>query len=205
MCCTLAISIKNSTDWRPDDYQYTNTSAEVLAGSHAFLQSAPVFSHHLGDVADEVDHAVAVAPLVVIPRDKLAELAVEHDARLGVEHARHAVGDEVGRHHRLLGVVEDALEAVLGGGLERRLDVVVRSLRHQTHREIHDGHVRRRHAERHAGQLAVELRDHLADRLCGASRRRDDVGRRAAPAAPVLVRRAVDGLLRGGGRVHGGH
>src|SRR5690606_31609154 len=57
----------------------------------------------------------------------------------------------------------------------------------------------------HAGQLAVEVRQHLADGLRGAGGGRDDVLQDAAATAPVLGRRAVDGLLGGGGGVHGGH
>lgn len=55
----------------------------------------------LGDVAHEVDQAVAVAPLVVVPSDDLHEGGVEHDARLGVEHRRPRVVDEVLADHVL--------------------------------------------------------------------------------------------------------
>ena len=42
----------------------------------------------LGHLLDEVDDAVGVAPLVVVPRDELDEVVVERDARLGVEDGR---------------------------------------------------------------------------------------------------------------------
>mmetsp|Transcript_23254 Transcript_23254/g.68964 ORF Transcript_23254/g.68964 Transcript_23254/m.68964 type:complete len:290 (+) Transcript_23254:1003-1872(+) len=84
-------------------------------------------------------------------------------------------------------------------------DVRVGSLLAEDARQVDDGDVGRRHAERHAGQLAVQVRQHLADGLGGAGRGRDDVLARAAAAAPVLARGAVDRLLRGGRRVHGRH
>jgi hypothetical protein len=43
-------------------------------------------------------------------------------------------------------------------------------------------------------KLAVERRDDLANRL-GASGRRNDIVVDTTPATPVLVRRAVNGLL----------
>jgi hypothetical protein len=42
----------------------------------------------LGHVADQVDDTVAVAPLVVIPGDKLDEVLVQSDSSLGIEDAR---------------------------------------------------------------------------------------------------------------------
>ena len=46
--------------------------------------------------------------------------------------------------------------------------------------EVDDRDVRRRHADRHAVELAVQLRQHEADRLGGAGRGRDHVQRRGA-------------------------
>ena len=42
----------------------------------------------LGHLLDQVDDAVGVAPLVVVPRDDLEEVVVEGNARLGVEDGR---------------------------------------------------------------------------------------------------------------------
>jgi hypothetical protein len=39
-------------------------------------------------VADQVDDTVAVAPLIVVPRDKLDEVLVQGDTSLGIEDAR---------------------------------------------------------------------------------------------------------------------
>ena len=64
---------------------------------------------------DQVDDAVRVAPLVVVPRDELDEVVVEGDARLRVDDRRVRVGDEVGRDDVLVGVPEDAGDALSGG------------------------------------------------------------------------------------------
>src|SRR5699024_8619080 len=57
----------------------------------------------------------------------------------------------------------------------------------------------------HAGQLAVQLGDNLADSLGGAGGGGDDVAGSSTAAAPILQRGTVNGLLGGGGGVHGGH
>ena len=79
------------------------------------------------------------------------------------------------RHHFVLGVAEDALQVGLARLLHRRADFLVAGLLHGLHRQVDDRHRRRRHAERHAGQLALDLGDHQADRLGRAGGRRDDV------------------------------
>jgi len=156
----------------------------------------------LGDLLNEVKHAVGVAPLVVVPRDELDEVVVERDAGLGVEDGRVRVGDEVGRDDVLVRVREDALHRAVGGLLDLRADVGVRGALLHRDRQVHDRDVGGRHAEGHAGQHAVEARQHLADGLGSASARGDDVEAGAAATPPVLGRGAVDHLLR---RRHGVH
>ena len=77
--------------------------------------------HPLG----QVDDAVRVAPLVVVPGDDLHELAVDHHRQRRVEDRRVRRGDDVGRDDRVLVVLEDALEAARVGLLgERRVDLL---------------------------------------------------------------------------------
>ena len=68
---------------------------------------------------DEVDEAVGVAPLVVVPADDL-DLVADDLGQPRVEDARRRVGDDVGGDDRVLGVAQVALERALGGGLDRR-------------------------------------------------------------------------------------
>mmetsp|Transcript_13739 Transcript_13739/g.32077 ORF Transcript_13739/g.32077 Transcript_13739/m.32077 type:complete len:391 (-) Transcript_13739:17-1189(-) len=158
-----------------------------------------------GHVDHEVDDAVGVAPLVVVPADDLDEVRVEHDARARVEDARLLLGLHVGRHERLVSVAEEALLRASGVLLDESADVLVGGGLGEAGGEVDNRHVGGRHAEGHAGELALELRDDLGHRLGGAGRRRDDVGRRGAAATPVLLRGAVNDLLGGGHGVDGGH
>src|SRR5690606_29116844 len=54
--------------------------------------SEPLLDH----VSEQVDAAVRVAPLVVVPAHELEEVAVELDRRAGIVDARTRVVDEVG-------------------------------------------------------------------------------------------------------------
>ncbi len=97
------------------------------------------------------------------------------------------------------------IEGALGGGLEGGLDLLVGSRLREAAGKVDNGDVGGGDAEGHAGELAVELGNDLADSLGGASAGGDDVLGRSAAAAPVLAGGAVDGLLGGGVGVDGGH
>merc|ERR1719488_86278 len=121
------------------------------------------------DVHRQLNEAVGVAPLVVVPRHELDEGAREGDARARVEDGRAAVALEVSGDELLVGVAHNALVlGRLGLGLDEGLDLVVGGLLRELAGQVDDGDVGRGHAERHAGQLAVQRRQHLADGLGGA-------------------------------------
>src|SRR5688572_13279861 len=71
----------------------------------------------LREVAEHVDAARRVAPLVVVPRHDLEELVVELDAGLRVEDAAARITDEIRRHDLVLGVAEHAGHRAFGCGL----------------------------------------------------------------------------------------
>ena len=71
--------------------------------------------------------------------------------------------------------------------------------------QVHRGHVGRRNAEGHAGQLALDLGNAQGDGLGGAGRGRDGVLGCATAAAEILLARAVDRRLGGGHGVDGRH
>ena len=62
----------------------------------------------LGDVGQEVQDTAGVAPLVVVPADKLDEVLVERDTSLGVEDGRVGVAVEIAGDDLVLGVAENA-------------------------------------------------------------------------------------------------
>mmetsp|Transcript_7147 Transcript_7147/g.12849 ORF Transcript_7147/g.12849 Transcript_7147/m.12849 type:complete len:400 (+) Transcript_7147:130-1329(+) len=157
------------------------------------------------DDAHHFEHLVRVAPFVVVPGHQLDEGAVQRDAGFGVEDRGARVATEIGRDDLVLGVAQHALERALALGLELGADVGVAGFVVQLDGQVNNRHIAGRHAEGHAGQLLVQLGDDLADGLGRAGAAGDDVLQDAAAAAPVLVARAVHGLLRRGGGVHRGH
>ena len=144
---------------------------------------------------EQINYAVGVAPLVVVPRHQLDEGRRERDARVSVEDRGVLVADEVRGDDCVLGVVEDALHRALGGGLEGGVDLLDRDLALDDGREVGQRAVRSRNAEREAVQLAGQLGEDEADRLGGAGRRRDDRERGGAGAAEVAVRSVRDPLV----------
>mmetsp|Transcript_23903 Transcript_23903/g.76897 ORF Transcript_23903/g.76897 Transcript_23903/m.76897 type:complete len:296 (-) Transcript_23903:40-927(-) len=115
------------------------------------------------------------------------------------------VADEVRGDDVVFGVGEDAFHGSVGCGLHGLLDIVVGGGLLELGGQVDDGDVDDGDAEGHAGELAVEFGDDLADGLGGAGGGGDDVVARGAAAAPVLHRGSVDGLLGGGDGVDGGH
>lgn len=159
----------------------------------------------LGDIGEEVEHTSAVAPLVVVPGDKLDKVVVQGDTSLGVEDGRVGIAVEVRGDNLVLGVAENALELTLGSLLEGGLDGLVAGGLLETAGEVDNGDVGGGDTEGHAGKLAVELGDNLADGLGGTGAAGDDVLSSATATAPVLGRGTIDGLLGGSVGVDGGH
>ena len=159
----------------------------------------------LGDVGDEVEDTARVAPLVVVPRDKLDEVVVEGDTSLGIEDGGGGVAVHVGRDNLILSVGEDASKGTLRGLLDNLLDLIVGSTLLDADGKIDNGDVGGGDTHGHASKLAVEVGDDLADGLSGTSAAGNDVLSSSAATAPVLGGRTIDGLLGGGVGVDGGH
>ena len=119
----------------------------------------------------DVDEAVGVAPLVVVPAVDLDELAHAH-REAGVEDRRVRVARDVARHDRVLGVPEHALERLAGGRLlVRRVDLLDRGLLLEVGGEV---------GERPVG---IGTRSDVPSSLPFI----DSITRRVARAAPVEV------------------
>merc|ERR1712007_127775 len=73
----------------------------------------------------EVDQAVGVAPLVVVPTYKLHKGVRERDASANIEDGRGLATHKVGRHDLLVGPIEDTLHGAGSGLLDSRHDLVV--------------------------------------------------------------------------------
>ena len=143
--------------------------------------------------------------VVVIPAHHLDEGGVQHDASLGVESARDRVGLEIGGHQGLVRVAQVALHVSLGAFLHLGADLLVGGLLLQLHGQVDHGHVDGRHAQSHAGQLALHIRNDLRHCLGGTRGARNDVARAGAATAPVLLGGAIHSGLRGGHGVASRH
>jgi hypothetical protein len=94
----LALSISSVQESREEDERAIRNCVRT--------QLEPVFGGHVGD---QVDDALGVSPLVVIPGNEFDKVVVQGDASLGVEDARVRVTNKVGRHDVVLGIVNDTL------------------------------------------------------------------------------------------------
>ena len=157
------------------------------------------------ELTDQVNNTVGVAPLVVVPGDQLDEVGVQSNTGLGVEDGRVVITVKVGGDNVVLGVAKNALHLVLRGLLDDSLDLVVGGRLLNAAGQVDNGNVGGGDTHGHAGQLAVESRDDLADSLGSTSGGGDDVLGRSAATTPVLSGGTVDGLLGGSVGVDGGH
>src|SRR5262245_55258620 len=85
----------------------------IAAADRAELQAL------FDELSQEIDAAVRIAPLVVVPREDLHEIAVHH---LGVRHVDDRgvrVALEIDRHQLFFRAVEQSLERTVGGRPER--------------------------------------------------------------------------------------
>ncbi len=162
-----------------------------------------------GHVPEQVDDAVRITPLIVVPADELEEALLAGQVVLlrgeAVVDRGAVVVDEVGRDKLLAAISENALEIGLGGLLEQAVDLLDGAVAGRGEGQVHDGDIEGRDPEGHTGELALGLGQDFADRLGRAGGRGDDIDRGRASAAPVFLGNAVDGLLSRGGRMDRGH
>ena len=106
---------------------------------------------------------------------------------------------EVDRDELVGHVLQDALQLLFRGVLHRLVDLLGRRLAARYELQIDDGDVRRRHADRRAVELALELGQDEADGSRRSRRGRDHRQRGGARAPHVLVRLVEDALVVGVG------
>jgi hypothetical protein len=66
----------------------------------------------LGNVGQEVEDTAGVAPLVVVPADKLDEVGVQGDTSLDIEDRGVVVAEQVGGDDLVVGVGQDSFGTV---------------------------------------------------------------------------------------------
>jgi len=115
------------------------------------------------------------------------------------------VGNEVLRDDLVARVGENALEGTFACALNGLADLLISGRSLELCGQVDDGNVSRGNAEAHAGHLALERGDDLADSLGSAGGGGDDVVVDRTARAPVAAAAPVDRFLLGGGGVDGGH
>lgn len=101
-----------------------------------------------GGEHEQVAHTLRIAPLIVVPRNQLHELVVEHNTSRSIEDARCRVAEEVSRDDALISVGQDTLQGTLSGIFHDLLDVFVACGCLEAYDEVHDRDVQSRNTER---------------------------------------------------------
>src|SRR6185369_7981982 len=144
---------------------------------------------------NEVDHAAGVAPLVVVPRDHLQEVAVQHLGQQGIDDAAVGIAQHIARNHGILGVGQDALEFAFGRGFQCGVDRFRGGGFVQNGDEIDYRNIRGGDAHRITVQFTFEFGEDEADGLGGAGGGRNHVDRGGAGTAKIFVREVEDLLI----------
>lgn len=156
-------------------------------------------------MAEKIDAAVAVTPLVIVPADQLEKSLIEADAGGGVEDAGVLAMNEIGRNHFVRSVFEDAFQVGFGGFFHGLANFGIGGVFADADSEVDHADGGGGDAERHAGEFSLDFGADEADRFGGAGGGRDDVNGSGAAAFPIFTRRAIDRFLGGGVAVDGGH
>ena len=154
----------------------------------------------------EIEHLVGEAPLVIVPSDELDKVAVQGDTGLCIEDRGVRIRTEVAGNDLIVDIFQNTLHRAFGSGLYGSADLFVGGSLLETDSQVNDRDVRSRDTHGHAGELAVQGRNYLANSLGSAGAGRNDVVVDGASAAKILLlREAVHDGLRSSGSVYGGH
>ena len=151
---------------------------------------------------EQICNAGRVAPLVVVPADDLDEVA-QADRLDSREDRAVGIATQVGRDQWQFRVAKDALERPVGSLLHGGIDLSGARILVQDGGEVDHADRRHGHAESHAGELALQFRNHEANSLRSTGARGDDIQGSGTSVSQVL-RGSVDRPLAVGEGVHGG-
>ncbi len=85
-------------------------------------RSLPVLGDHFG----QVNHTLAVAPLIVIPSDDLEKVIAHGQGQIGIEDGRLIGAGVVAGNQGQIAVLDDLAHGAIGGTFNDRLDLVDR-------------------------------------------------------------------------------
>ena len=144
--------------------------------------------------AGQLDQAVGVAPLVVVPGQDLDLRPVDDHGRERVDDARARIVAVVDRDQRALLVAEDAGQRSLRRRRQQAVDLLDVGSALDLEDAVGQRGVEHRHPHREAVQASLQLGEDQPDRRRRAGRRRDQREARGAGAPKVLVGRIDHGL-----------
>ena len=153
----------------------------------------------------EIDDTATVSILVIVPRNKLDEVGVQHDTGISIEDGGAKVTLEISGDKWLITVSQESLHLAFGFALDHGADLFVGGGLDQTASQINDGDINGGHTESHTGELADKRWDDLGDGLGSTCGGRNDVSRGGTSSTPVFAGRGVNNSLGGGHGVDGGH
>ena len=134
----------------------------------------------------EVNKTDRVAPLVIIPCNKLDKIWVEHDTRTKIKYGRTVFTLKVSEHKGFITVSKESLHGALRLLLDNSTDIFVGVLFAKLAGKVDKIYINSGDTESHACDLALHRRDNICHRLCSSSRRGGDVARGSTSNTPVL-------------------
>merc|ERR1719422_2848660 len=148
----------------------------------------------------QIDQAIRIAPLVVIPGHQLHKVVIQCNASVHIEDRRGLAANKICRYHFVLCPIQDSCHVTSGCLLHCCNDVVILGRLLQAASQVHNRDVRRGNAEGHASEFTIYRRHHLANCLCCPSGGWNDVLRCTTPSTPILSasRGTINGELCGG-------
>src|SRR6266567_1725433 len=123
-----------------------------------------------GQQFDQVAATAGVAPLIVVPRQNFHAAVADDFGVFGVNDGRIRIALEVGGDQLFFGIGENALHRAVCGGLQRRIDRVLRGGLFDENGQVDDADVGRGDAHGVAVELALEFGNDEVQGFGSASR-----------------------------------
>src|SRR5260370_4651717 len=156
---------------------------------------SPLYSEFGGQQFDQVAATAGVAPLIVVPRQNFDAAVADDFGVFGVDDGRIRIALEVGGDQLFFSVGKDAFHWAVRGGLQRRIDGLLRGGLFDENGQVDDADVWCGHAHGVAVELAFEFGNHEVQGFGGAGRTGNHVDRGGTSAAQILVRQVEQTLV----------
>ena len=155
---------------------------------HRISRNITALNEALGDNVGQIDDALGVAPLVIVPGDNLDHVVAHHHGERSIDGSGNIGTAEIDRHQRRLGDCKYTLHGTISGLFEGRIDFLCRdSFFLHVANEINNRDVRSGNTEGDAIELALQLGKDKGNRLGSTCGSRNDVKRSSTSAAEVAM------------------